>query len=500
MKQRIELSQSLALAFSHYAAGRLGEARRLAREMERQRPDLPGLPYLQGLLALADGNGRKAAQALVRALAQTPDAPPPLLAMARAQAAQERTVEAIAAYRRVLAVAPGMSEAHLELGELLLRSGDADAALPHLRQAAILHPDRPVLHNILGVAERQAGHIDAAALAFARAIDLDPGFAKAHANLAALLRRLKRSAEALANAERAVALAPDQPDHWLELGLARRDNGDIDGARQAFATAVDQAPQSVEAAWLLAETLRARGEVENAAATYQRVLALAPADPFGAALALAALDAAPIPDRAPDAYLRRLYDQYADSFEQDLVDNLGYQGPAAMAAAIRRMLGAGPFDIFDIGCGTGLMGATLKPLASRLDGVDLSPRMVEKARARGIYDTLTTGDLVTALTERPHAYSLITAADVLIYFGDLVPLLSAAADALRPAGALVFSVERGEGTGYTLGATGRYAHSESYLRHSATATGFAVVTVEDMPLRTERRHPVPALLTVLRKP
>ena len=61
------------------------------------------------------------------------------------------------------------------------------------------------------------------------------------------------------------------------------------------------------------------------------------------------------------------------------------------------MPGRAELAILDLGCGTGLAGAAFKPLAARLDGVDLSPAMIEKARARQIYDHLQVADLQTAL-------------------------------------------------------------------------------------------------------
>ena len=59
------------------------------------------------------------------------------------------------------------------------------------------------------------------------------------------------------------------------------------------------------------------------------------------------------------------------------------------------MPGRDKLAILDLGCGTGLAGLAFQPLAARLDGVDLSPAMIEKARARGIYDHLDVADLET---------------------------------------------------------------------------------------------------------
>lgn len=489
----------LAQAFGHAEAGRLAEAHKQARQLERVRPDLPGLAYLHGLIALGEGNGKKAAQQLAKALAQTPDALPPLLAMARAQVQQHRLDAADLAYRRVLASAPSAAEAYAELGDLRLRQDRFEAALAPLRHATALRPDWARVQNNLGVAERALGRLAEAALSFARAIDADPASAKAHANLAGVLRRLKRPGESVEMAQQAVALEPAVAAHWLELGQARRDAGDLDAAVDAFAEASRLAPDWTEAVWLGAEALAALGRAEEAAEAYRRVLVLDSADGFGAALALAGLGAAPLPAEAPSAFVRSLFDQYAGSFDQDLVEHLHYQGPALLADAIHRSLGAGPFALMDAGCGTGLLGQVMRPSTIRLDGVDLSPQMVEKARARGIYNELVTGDLVAALAARPARYDVVAAADVLIYLGDLRPAMRAAADSLRPGGGFVFTVEKADGDGFVLLPSRRYAHSLPYLVKTAQAAGFTVQLLEEAVLRTDRRKPVAALVVVLGK-
>ena len=67
--------------------------------------------------------------------------------------------------------------------------------------------------------------------------------------------------------------------------------------------------------------------------------------------------------------------------------------------------------------------------------------MIEKARARGLYDELHVAEAEAALRQWPLRFDAIVAADVLLYFGELAPLLAAAAAALRPAGIFAFSIE-----------------------------------------------------------
>jgi predicted TPR repeat methyltransferase len=497
--RKLDLAQALAEAFGHLEANRVGEAKRLARDLERAQPSLPGLRYLQGLLAMAEGDGRKAAQSLAKALAQTPDAVPPLLAMARAQALQQRHRPAEMAYVRLIALSPALAEAYDELGALYLACGRMEAAVGSLDRATTLRPKGAGAWYRLGIAQRSLGHWEAAARSFAQTIAVDDKQAKAYASLAGVLRRLKRASESVGVARQAVRLEPAEASHWLELGQAEREGGDLDAAIAAFREVMRLASDDIEALWLSAECLNALGRQDDAVAAYRRVLTQDPADRFGAALALAQCGALPPPGEASPTFIRTLFDQYADGFDRDLVEGLNYRGPAILIDAIGRTLGLGPFDAFDVGCGTGLLGVGLRPMTGRLDGVDLSPRMIAKARERRLYDELGEGDLVAALNLRPAAYDLVAAADVLIYLGDLRAVFEAAAAALRDGGGFAFTVEAHKGDGYVLLESRRFAHSLSYLRQQAAPAGFVSLLQEETATRDDRGQPVPGYVVVMRK-
>lgn len=486
MTQKMDLAQALGLAFTHLEQGRAAQARSLAKTIEKARPDAPGLAYLQGLLALAEGQGRKAAQHLGKALAATPDAPPLLLAMARAQSLQHRFEEAEALYRRL----PGMAEAEAELAALLLRRRDWSGAAELLRGKPL---GSASALNSLGVTEQALGQLDQAALAFARAADLDPSHAKARANLAAVLRRLKRPAEALEAAQAATRIAPADPAGWVEMGQALRDLDRLEEAAAALA----RAKGSLEADWLRAEVLEKLERKAEAAAAYRRVLKADKADPFGAALALARLEGGQAPSRAPSAFVAELYDRYAEVFDQDLRQGLHYRAPELLLAAVRAHLGEGPFTALDLGCGTGLAAEVMRPVLAAVDGIDLSAAMIDKARAKGLYRELTVGELTDAAS-RPAAYDLVTAADVLIYLGDLAPTFAAAHTALKPGGAFVFTVEKLEGAAdYAVQPSKRFAHSADYLRRLAAEQGFVVASLTEDWTRTENGREVPGLLCLL---
>ncbi len=236
----------------------------------------------------------------------------------------------------------------------------------------------------------------------------------------------------------------------------------------------------------------------DALITYRRMLALDPG--HAEARHMVAVLAGEAPEKANEAYVAALFDAFADSFDEKLVDWLDYRAPQQVAASVRTALGAGKVAAraIDLGCGTGLLAPELRGLVKHLDGVDLSPKMVEKARARKLYDALTVGEIVAELGKHPAGYDLVAAADVLSYFGDLRALFEAVRSALPEDGLFVATVEKGAGARYQAGKSGRYQHGEAYLRKRAAEAGFVVLSLDEIELRKEENKPVLGYVFALR--
>jgi len=236
----------------------------------------------------------------------------------------------------------------------------------------------------------------------------------------------------------------------------------------------------------------------DALITYRRMLALDPG--HAEARHMVAVLAGEAPEKANEAYVAALFDAFADSFDEKLVGWLEYRAPQQVAAAVRTALGEGKVAAraIDLGCGTGLLAPELRGLVKHLDGVDLSPKMVEKARARKLYDALTVGEIVAELGKHPAGYDLVAAADVLSYFGDLRALFEAVRAALPDDGLFVATVEKGVGARYQAGKSGRYQHGEAYLRKRAAEAGFVVLSLDEIELRKEENRPVVGYVFALR--
>ncbi len=158
--------------------------------------------------------------------------------------------------------------------------------------------------------------------------------------------------------------------------------------------------------------------------------------------------------------------------------------------------------MLDLGCGTGLTGAAFRPHVDWLVGVDLSPKMVEEARAKGLYDRLVTGDIAHFLAEQQAgnaAFHLVIAADVFGYMADFAEVAGRCADVLTPGGLFGFTVETHDGEGAIVGAKMRYAHGKTFVRSAIADTGLTLLELKAASTRTENRVPVPGLLVLARR-
>lgn len=100
------------------------------------------------------------------------------------------------------------------------------------------------------------------------------------------------------------------------------------------------------------------------------------------------------------------YDDWAATYNADLVETYGYSAPAIGADALAPALPDREAPVIDVGCGTGLVGAALTSHGfANIDGIDISGGMLAKARATGLYRTLIHHDAATAemTTQRLYA-------------------------------------------------------------------------------------------------
>jgi predicted TPR repeat methyltransferase len=293
-------------------------------------------------------------------------------------------------------------------------------------------------------------------------------------------------------------------DRRYDFARALQARGDIAGAAELMAQAVERAPGFASAWFALGELKQQLNLHGEAIQAYRKARDADPEDRHGARLRLMRLGVETISEMPP-AYVRSLFDQYAPRFEDALVNNLDYCGPQVLLNAVLAVCRGLDRPAFfpcaiDLGCGTGLGARAFEKNVGTFIGIDLSPGMIARARATGLYRRLEVADMVEGLRcEADAAFDLALSADAMIYLADLAPLLSEVARVLRPDGLLAFTTETHPGVGVVLGEGLRYAHGAAHVREAIAASGLALCVLEDVSVRTEKEVPVPGLIAVARK-
>jgi len=288
-------------------------------------------------------------------------------------------------------------------------------------------------------------------------------------------------------------------DRRYAYAKAAIEDGDHAGAVDILRQVLELVPHWAPALFMLGIAEDKLQHRDEAVWALERAAELDFQDELGAGLQLARLGARQAPRAAGEAYVQSLFDQYAVHFEKHLVGILAYRAPALLLEAVLAIQ-AGPFaSVVDLGCGTGLCGAAFRPRAKLLRGVDLSPGMIEEARAKSVYDRLEVSNIETFLDAQPDASAdLLLAADVFVYIGDLSAIFSAASRVLIPGGLFAFTLQRTD-EGYRLQADLRFAHAPAYIEDLAVQSGLKIVTMQPAVTRQDAGQDVQGLLAVAQK-
>lgn len=281
---------------------------------------------------------------------------------------------------------------------------------------------------------------------------------------------------------------------------------------QDFAAAAELMEQALElspawaAGWFRLGEYREKADMASAEDAYRRALELEPEDVFGAGLKLALIGAEDVPDQPPSRYVEGLFDGYADRFDTALVEKLDYSVPGKLAELV---VPHGRFlRTVDLGCGTGLFGAEIRSVTDVLEGYDISTNMLAKAEVKQLYDRLAQADLSLAADQsglfadglEEHRADLVSAADVLMYLGSLETVFPLVCALIAPNGLFAFSVEdAGEGNGFVLRESLRYAHAQDYIDGLLKAAGFERLEMSPTVIRMDGGNPVHGILFLSRK-
>lgn len=430
------------------------------------------LQRVRGLIEA--GQLRPAAEALNQLQKHAPqDARVPLVGMRLA----ERTGHqdgAIEAARRALALAPGWPVAQIELALRLAQKKPANQAL------------RDEAMNLAVQALAQASN--------------EPQVMAGAINVALYS---ERSEQTLAWAQDGVRRFPDNAGIRLFLARYLSSLGRDTEAIAEFERIHERAPEHEDTLRGLLNSALRLDDTGRAHLYSDRLLALKPDDE--GARYWHAVAHGQTPATQPSELVKGIFDNYAERFDMHLVRGLQYRVPERVAQILNEAYPERRFNLLDLGCGTGLVGLYLGRIEGHMIGVDLSEKMIAQAARHNLYSRFHRVNVLDALRDTSdEVFEVITCTDVLVYVGDLAPVIPNAHRILKAGGHFIFSCETAaeDEPGLILReGTNRYAHKASAVERQLRQAGFDEVRIEKLPtLRTEGGQPVPGFLVVAHKP
>ncbi len=348
----------------------------------------------------------------------------------------------------------------------------------------------------LGVFYHGTGRLEEAMAEFEQALESAPNDPAVSYNLASILCARGDAEKAVVVLQQALERSP--LDFRLHYGsaCALQALGQAEDAIGWFQSAIGLNRKDADAWYGLGAAYQAKGDGPSAIYCYETACGLSPDHP--AARHMASALAGSLSSQPPIGFVRDLFDHYAKSFDQHLVDVLHYRAPELLLDALKPLIeGRNNLDVLDLGCGTGLFGPRIRCYASHLTGIDVSSAMLDRAREKSIYDELREIDILDHLCSlATGSFDLLSAVDVLTYLGALEGVIAGARRVLRPGGLLAFTVEGEAGDGYSLSQTGRYRHSPAYLDRLREDHGFEERTLTEATLRMEGNAPCGGLVVV----
>ena len=414
------------------------------------------------------------------------------------QKEQEKYEEALATCETIIEIDPTIAQTYCNRGYILNKIKKYQEAIKSFDRALAIQSEFPDAILNRGSSLRSLKDYDEALRAYDKALALKPDFAEAWLGRGNVFADLKRHDEAIAAYDKALALKPDFTEPWLGRGNIFTNLKRYDEAFAAYDKSLALKPDLAEA-WLgRGRSQMSRGKLDEGRKDHERALALG-ANKDSVTYDLARFGIIETLSVIPKSIITDLFDDYADRFDEHLVQQLKYYVPINLFNLLRRYIQTNSLDVLDIGCGTGLMGVQIRSIAKTLVGVDLSQRMLDKAKRRSVYDDLICNEIIEFLKSHTKKYDLVISTDVFIYLGDLMQVFDLVHRNLNHHGYFCFSVELTNEGDYLLRATGRYQHSKSYLERLALRCGFMVQAIEQTIIRQESTMEVPGILAIMRR-
>ena len=515
------VAYEFTLAQALQDAGHPKEALEHYNSVLKKDATLPETYHNMGIIFRFENNPEEAKKMFRKAIELRPDFSSAYVNLALVERDEGNADAALDLLNQAVRVDSENAEAYAQIAVTHRLAGRLEQAREYYEKALTLDGGNPMYWNGIGITFELSENLDDAFHAYCRAIELDPSFpdaynnranvyvkldhhweaeddykkavkldpqyASAFNNLGALLYDQERYEEALECYRKAFIINPKQAETCSNLAMAVKEAGDPAEAVGLYFNALHLNPSLTKIHHYLAQTLYDlyRGKQEDAKETAVKLaekwVQFFPDNPIAAHVCAALKGEAS--ESASEGYVRELFDSFAESFEATL-KKINYRVPELLTAETEKLPSG--LRILDAGCGTGLNASVLKPHASVLAGIDLSPKMIEKAGEKRLYDSLTAGDVVSFCAENPSGFDFIVMADVACYFGALERLIQSVSGALSIGGRLFMTAEKTDSDkDYVLLPSGRFAHKRPYLESVLQNAGFENLRLKETVLREE---------------
>jgi len=523
------------LAISHGQRGELKQAENYIVKALKQDDNSAHLYNSYANIAKYQGNDSKAVELYEKAISLEPGNSASHYNLGLMLLKSNQNKQAISYIEKAIKIKPDYIDAYHVLIKLLHKTQQIDKATKTISQAENTGIDHPVFtklkaqnqhyknnidtaienyetyldicnsdydaHHHVATAYLTKGDVKAATRHNLAALEINPEHEESHHNIAVIYLTQNKLDLALKHWLKALSLAQNI-DYIYNIGVTYNYKGQYTDALSYFEKTLKLEPKHYNSIVNIAVIYIKKNMPPEARFYFKKALEIKPDDEQNLYM-LAALDGKQDSFKsAPNNYVKDLFDQYANSFEDHLQKVLSYKAPEIIYDMLSKHLdieNKEKLSICDIGCGTGLMGIKLHEHSSILIGVDLSEKMLDQAREKNIYTDLISKDINDFLKTKSNTFNIITAADVVPYYGDITELFANVKESLKEDGIFTFSVEASESANYSLGKNARFTHNKNYITECATKLGLIIIGTSELSTRKEGTNEIACHSFLLQK-
>ncbi|MFN3234822.1 MAG: tetratricopeptide repeat protein [Gammaproteobacteria bacterium] len=527
MSSQTQFDEQLEKAKQCHSAGELEKAKKAYMGLSKEKPDNPQLQHLLGMVCFQMRQYDQSIEHLQNAIRLAPKQPLLYCHLGNAYKAKKSYAQSESAYLKSIQIEKTPLAFH-NLGVLYHLQSALDRACHHYREAISLKPDYVDAHYHLAIALMKQGNLKEAISFFKTTIEMHPEhfgawfylgvlamkkayyqkalelFLKAEkiekdnfeliTNIGHCYTHLKEYQKAREYYRNALEMNINDIDIYYNLGVLAEKQGHFDHAINYYRDVLKENNDYVNAHHNIGIVYLKKDHPAYALKHFKEVLRLQPQNKT-VQYYIDMLTQDTRLDAAPREYVKSLFNQYADHYDQHLIEALDYQVPMLFQNAFGKKTAK---TCLDLGCGTGLCGVVFKDYVDYLAGVDISENMLSIAKEKGCYDKLYCQDINEFLENDKRRYDLILAGDVLVYFGKLENFFKAISQHLNKNGTFVFNIERSDKDDYQMLQSGRFAHHIDYLHALVKEYGFTIESAQAAVTRQQNNEPVNGWVVVAR--